>query len=391
MAKSRFKRFAGWLHLWLGLITGLVVMVVSLTGCIYVFDQEIFAIAHRNLVKVAPQKKPLPLSKLVENVQKALGADKTISTVTLSGATNSYVFSAIEQNKPENRSLTYFGQFAYLDQIYVNQYTGKVLGIIDMRYEFFNVVEKLHRQLLLTKNIGSPIVGYSILIFLVMLITGFVLWLPKNYKQFKKSTSIKWRAKWKRVNYDMHNSLGFWVWPLAMLIAVTGLVWSFRWWEAGIYQMLGTKTRPKFATALPNISVADTALNKTDQIISTLLPILKGNWNAVSLSIPTKKDKVATAYVDLKTRTDGWRGVSYYFFDGRTAKLIKALPHSNKTLGMKWRNSNLGIHTGRIYGWWTQILAFVASLICASLPVSGFLIWWGKRFKKKRPSSVPSG
>ncbi|MBE7177392.1 MAG: PepSY domain-containing protein [Mucilaginibacter polytrichastri] len=52
---------------------------------------------------------------------------------------------------------------------------------------------------------------------------------------------------------------------------------------------------------------------------------------------------------------------------------------------MKWRNSNYGIHVGKIYGLPTHILAFFASLICASLPVTGFTIWRGKRKKTSKP------
>ena len=73
-------------------------------------------------------------------------------------------------------------------------------------------------------------------------------------------------------------------------------------------------------------------------------------------------------------------------FRSRTGKMFDKLEQQNKPLALKWRNSNKDIHTGRIYGWPTQIFAFFASLACASLPITGFLIWWGKRNKmiKKR-------
>jgi len=81
--------------------------------------------------------------------------------------------------------------------------------------------------------------------------------------------------------------------------------------------------------------------------------------------------------------------MDYYYFDGRTGKLFDTLTQEKKSLGMKWRNSNVEIHTGRIYGLPTQIMEFMASLICASLPVTGFLIWYnrlrkyGKKIGKK--------
>jgi len=390
MAKSKFKKITGWLHLWIGLVTGVVVVIVSITGCIYVFNEEIFDAVHQDIVYVQKTGRPKPVSELLVNAQQAVGPGKVLSNVKISADNKSYVFSGFKVNKKEKINLWYFSQFEYLNDIYVNQYTGKVLGIIDVRYEFFNIVEQLHRQLLLVKPIGSLVVGSCILLFLVMLISGFILWLPKNYKQFKKSITIKWNAKWKRVNYDLHNSLGFYVLPVAMLIAITGLVWSFKWWETGIYKLLGDKGKTGFAQTMPIINASDSTLNKIDLIHYDLVKKLKGDWVEIGIGIPTETNKVSTSFVSIESNKDGWRGVSYYFYDGRTGKIIDVLPHSQKTLGMKWRNSNLPLHTGRIYGLGTQLLAFFAALICASLPVSGFLIWLGKR-KKKPKSSLKLG
>jgi len=384
MAKSKFKKITGWLHLWVGLVTGIVVVIVSVTGCIYVFDQEIFDFIHEDIVSVQKTGPARPVSELLAIAQKAVGPHKKLSSIKITEDDKSFVFSGFKVNDKKKITLWYFSQFEYYDYVYVNQYTGKVLGIIDFRYEFFNVVEQLHRQLLLVKPVGSVIVGSCVLLFLLMMITGFILWLPKNYRQFKQSITIKWNARFKRVNYDVHNSLGFYVLPIAILIAVTGLVWSFKWWEKGIYNMLGTKEKPQFSRVLPVISTVDSTLNKMDIIHHNLLKQLNGDWTQIGLDIPSGKDKMVMAFVYLKHRSDGWNGISYYFFDGRTGKLVTAMPHSKKTLGMKWRNSNLYIHTGRLYGPGTQILAFLASLVCASLPVTGFLIWWGKRNKKPK-------
>lgn len=385
MAKSKVKKIAGWLHLWVGLSTGIVVVIVAITGCIYAFNEEIFDSVHQKLVYVEVKRQAKPISELLLIAQKSIDPNKVLNNVKITDQNRSYVFSGFKVNGPKKINLSYFSQFEYMDQVYVDQYTGKVLGVIDMRYEFFNIVEQLHRQLLLVKPVGSVLVGSCILLFLLMMITGFVLWLPKNYKQFKKSISIKWNSKWKRLNYDLHNSLGFYALPIAILIAITGLVWSFRWWETGIYKILGSKEKPSFARSLPVINTSDSTLNKLDIIHYNLQKQLTSNWNEVSLGIPDETNKVVMAYVRINDNTDYWRGVSYYFYDGRTGKQIDVMTHAEKTLGMKWRNSNLDIHTGRLFGVGTQIIAFIASLICATLPISGFMIWYGKRNKKKKP------
>lgn len=385
---KRFKAIIGWLHLWIGLVTGIVVVIVSVTGCIQVFDEELFDLFHHDLVKVERTGLARPVSELMRIAQKAEGKKRPITDIKIGEDGRSYVFSASKVNKKEDIGLSYFSQFKYRDDIYVNPYTGKVLGIIDSRYEFFNVVEQLHRQLLLVKPVGSVIVGSAVLLFLVMMITGFILWFPKNYKQFKKNISIKWNAKWKRVNYDLHNSFGFYVLPVAILIAITGLVWSFKWWETGVFKLFGSTGKIVLARKAPVIPVGDTTgKNTLDLIYATLLQETGGNYKTIGFNLPGKKDKVAMVYTQSKN-TDGWRNMSYYYFDSRTGKMFDKMEHHNKPLALKWRNSNKDIHTGRIYGWPTQVLAFLASLACASLPITGFLIWWGKRNKKNKKPAV---
>jgi len=378
-----FKAVAAWLHLWLGLATGIVIVIVSLTGSVLVFEDELFDFFHRDLVEIKQTGRAKPISELMAIVQQNLGKAKPITDIRINGDGHSYVFSASKINKREDITLSYFSQFKYRDDVYVNPYNGKVLGVIDVRYEFFNVTEQLHRQLLLVKPVGGVVIGCCVLIFLLMLITGFILWLPKNLKQFKKSISIKWGAKWKRVNYDLHNSLGFYVLPIAIVIAVTGLTWSFKWWEKGIYQILGSKKPVVLVRKAPPVSTADTTENHLDQMLTALQHKLEGNYQVIGLNIPGKGEQTMMAFVYLKNRTDGWRNLSYYYFDARTGKLFDQLEHVKKPLGLKWRNSNKDIHTGRIYGLTTQLLALLASLFCASLPITGFLIWWGKRKKKK--------
>ncbi|MDR6940235.1 PepSY-associated TM helix domain-containing protein [Mucilaginibacter pocheonensis] len=385
---KRFKAIAGWLHLWIGLVTGLVVVVISVTGCIQVFDEELFDLFHHDLVNVTKTGPARPVSELLAVAQKTLGKTKPVSNIKIKQAGHSYVFTASKTNKLKDIGISYFSQFKYNDDVYIDPYTGKVLGVIDSRYEFFNVVEQLHRQLLLVKPVGSVVVGTCVLLFLLMLITGFILWLPKNYKQLKKNISIKWKAKWKRVNYDIHNSFGFYVLPVAMIIAITGLAWSFSWWENGIFKILGSPGKIVLTRKTPAKANADTTTNNTVDVVFTAMQHQIGdNYKTIGINFPDKKNKVIMVYTYGKN-IDGWRNMSYYYFDSRTGKMFDKLEQQNKPLALKWRNSNKDIHTGRIYGWPTQILAFFASLACASLPITGFLIWWGKRNKKVKKHAV---
>jgi uncharacterized iron-regulated membrane protein len=390
-AKSGFKKVVGWLHLWIGLATGLVIFIVSITGCIFVFEEEIFDYTHPGITQVTEIGPQRPVSVLLATAQERLGDQRPVNNLIVANRPDrSFIFEAYGDRKPEEWGFFYFSQVDYIDRVFVNQYTGEVLGVVNVKYEFFHLVEQVHRQLLLVRPMGRFIVGVSTLIFIFMLLSGMVLWWPKSYKQFKRSVKIKWNARWKRINYDLHNSVGFYVLPFALLIAVTGLVWSFNWWENGIYQVLGGNDKKLFRKELPALvqNSADTSLNKTDLIFAKLRKEVKGDWERIVLNLPDETNKQVMGFVHTTNSQDGWKGASYFYFDGRDGRLFDSLPHQKKSLAMKWRNSNYYIHTGGIYGLWTKVFAFLASLVCASLPVTGFVIWWEKRKKSRKRKAL---
>jgi uncharacterized iron-regulated membrane protein len=379
------KKLAGVLHLWLGLASGIIVLIVSLTGCIFVFEEEIFNLTHRKLIYVNSYRETVkPLSALMATAQEVLGEKKKISSAEVRNDRNrSYIFTASKADKKAKHVWTYFQQVKYYEEVYINPYTGAVLGKVDRKYEFFNVVRRIHQNLLLPYETGSLIVGSSCLMFLVLLITGFVLWIPKSKSGWKQRFSIKWNAKWRRVNYDTHNVGGFYVMPFAMIIVMTGLVWSFDWWEDGIYRMLGSKQRPKFIIEQPVLATKATpSENLTDKVFQAALN-KKISFSILNLAVPQKKNIPYQVSLEVNKGT-GWRESNYYFYQNTTGEQYGQILQEDKSLGMKWRNSNYNIHTGGIFGIPTKILAFLVSLFCATLPVTGFYIWWGKRNKTKK-------
>ena len=74
----------------------------------------------------------------------------------------------------------------------------------------------------------------------------------------------------------------------------------------------------------------------------------------------------------------------YYYFNRFTGKLIKYQPYTKKSPGMKLNDLNYDIHVGQVFNLPTKILVFLTGLICASLPLTGVIIWFGKRKKPKQ-------
>lgn len=72
-------------------------------------------------------------------------------------------------------------------------------------------------------------------------------------------------------------------------------------------------------------------------------------------------------------------------YDARTGAFQKAELYCDKSAGEQFLGMNYDLHVGAILGWPTKILASLASLVCASLPVTGFCIWWNRLKKNKKP------
>ncbi|HWK02968.1 MAG TPA: PepSY-associated TM helix domain-containing protein [Puia sp.] len=396
--KRRVKYWIGQIHLWLGLASGIVVLIVSITGCLFVFQKEISERLYKKTYFIkAPDlaASTLPLSLLQLKARNALGTARPINSITTySQPDRAWEFMAYSSN---DSALTYFGVMQYSQSVFLNPYNGAVTGIRDYKYDFFSIVKYIHWSLLLNTDYGQPIVGWSTLIFVLLLITGIVLWWPKKWTRAYKDRSfkIKWGASFKRVNYDLHNVPGFYSLFPALIIAMTGMVFAFRWFSALVYVAAsGTTTPPPQAIIKSVRSAADSALvqDSSDSLIwihpAIASPMDKAFGLAQEqlpgtrrLGIYPATGAEGTIYVYGYKDGETYYGSDALQFDQYTGRLLHRRNNSEKNRGEKLAEMNYDIHVGAIGGLTGKIIAFIASLICASLPVTGFLIWWGKRRK----------
>lgn len=370
--KSRFSKINAWLHLWLGLASGIVVFIMAITGCILVFEQEIKQLTSPWLnVAAQSAEKVLPPSKIYNAVQKQL-PNKEIHGVWYHG-----LDKAIKVDI-ESDSI-----------VYVNPYNGKITGIVDHE-DFFHIIDEGHYYVWLGKEIGSQVTAWGTLIFFFLLISGFIMWFPKKWNKTTANASfkIKWRAKFKRVNYDLHNVMGFYVMILALLIAFTGLIMSFHWVRESTYWISGgwadePVKKEAVAVIKDTISVQQLDMLTAADFIwkKVRTEIAKENKEAVIIHFPDEPTEDFYACTDMNNGV--WRDL---YFDPNTLEL---LPKSQKYIKgerfSKWlMRSNYSLHVGTIGGLSTKIIYFLASLICASLPVTGFIIWYNRKWGKKK-------
>ncbi len=388
------KKAIGKIHLWLGGICGTVVVVSMLAAAVFVWDEELTQWYYHDYVYVETVgEKTLPSNILLEVArQSSLG--KEISGVQVNrDPRRSFIFNTYKVSGQPGFS--WMSDMDYYDEIYVDQYSGKYLGTIDKRYDWIFMTRMLHQCLLLHYEVGHLIVGIATLIVTVMLITGMVLWWPKNKAALRQRVTVKWNAKWRRINYDIHNVGGFYSMLIVLLLAVTGLVWTFDWWTNGIYRLLGTDPKEVFAAPPPVRWLAETADDALERVLQDGMS-RRANWTTLFCNLPRGTEKSPGEFSIFLRYDDnnGWDESDGYYYHAQTGALHRTRTHDEKLLGEKWRNSNYAIHVGSLYGLPTKIVASLAALFLASLPVTGFYIWIGRNRKTKKgivQKTIPGG
>ena len=425
----KVRKFLTDIHLWIGLASGLVVLLICLSGTIYVYNTEIREQSQPELYHVKPSAGSSRLSaeEIIARVSNE-APGRVISIKIPSNPKRSYILSVKKEeasapasDEPGNGTRGEKREEGRRDksgkgnvkpapggapagpargtQYFVDPYTGKILGNSQEKTvvsEFMGYMFSLHRWLLLdkienplfgelpNKTLGSYISGTATILFTLGVITGFIIWFPQRVKNWKQGLRIKWNANWKRVNHDLHNSLGFYSCIFLFLMGITGPQWSFPWYREALRKTLGTyqaADAPKPETPksiLPGDHNTQTLtindyVKASDQCLKyqgdNLVTLPADSSEAVSVS-KTKTGFFAPAAADK------------LLLDQYTATVIQADIFKDKPFNERVSNSIKAIHVGDVYGSFTKLLYFLTCLVATSLPVTGTLIWINKLKKR---------
>jgi uncharacterized iron-regulated membrane protein len=390
--KSTFRKVSEWLHLWLGLFSGIVVFIVCLTGGIWVWRYEVWRYTEK-YQRVEPQEKVFLLPSQLINKAKAYAFNHDHREAEITGVTYGKPFKAA--------TVTYMLSAKERHLMYINPYTGEILKDKTeptAAEKFFIFIRAGHRFLWLPQKLGSPIVGSACIIFVITLITGLIWWFPRKWtrKTREKNFTVKWTANWKRLNIDIHNVIGFYAYLFIMALTITGIAFTFDWFEKGMYKALTSKTHKEVTQAEPTsdtvTAVSYKIIKPEDVIWRKIFAKYAKDYGRISLEVPTKKKEPYEVMVQFG---DGTLIYNYaiHYYDQKTLKELKytndrVAPYAPLSVGEKIFRMNFDIHTGQILGLPTKIIAFFTCLIGASLPITGFIIWynrkWGKKKKKKK-------
>lgn len=429
---KKFSKLLRKLHLWLSIPFGVFITLICFSGAMMVYEKEITECFRHDLYYVdAPGAQPLPIDSLMRRVQASLP-----DTVTATGITTS--------PDPE-RTWQVSLSAPRRASVFVDPYTAEVKGRNE-RLPFFDTMFHLHRWLLGPSQnengrmpAGKWIVGTSTLMLVLILLTGIGMWLTNRHKPLRKSLRIAVTKGWPRFWHDLHVAGGIYVTIFLLAIALTGLTWSFSWYRTGFYALCGAeasadgghggshgagrhgnragsdahKGQPEERHERRNHSHghADAqeghrngrgqeahrheaeqpqAQATTEQCDSTCEAAPYAHWQTIYEQLV----RTNPGYRQI-TLSDGTAGVvpegrrslraaDTYDFDPLTGQVTATHPYADTDKATRVRSAIYMVHTGSWLGWLSRLVNFLAALIGAALPLTGYYLWIRRRRNRQK-------
>lgn len=395
------------IHLWLSVPFGLIITLVCFSGAMLVFENEANEWFRRDLYYVETVKEsPLPMDKLLEKVATTLTDSVSVTGVSISSDPGRAY--QVSLSKPRRASL------------YVDQYTGEVKGKSE-RSGFFMFMFRMHRWLLDSMNPGNEgifwgkmIVGVSTLLLVFVLISGIVIWWPRTRKALKNSLKITATKGWRRFWYDLHVAGGMYALIFLLAMALTGLTWSFPWYRTAFYKVFGVEVQQRAAQGHEQKSDAqkrDTKLaahrekkregndvrkgersrrpeNNHSDMYSVTSPFVYWQeiYDKLGRQNPEYKQisiSSGTASVSFN-RFGNQRASDRYSFNTDNGEFTETSLYQHQDKSGKIRGWIYSVHVGNWGGMFTRILTFIAALLGAALPLTGYYLWIKRLIKVRK-------
>lgn len=373
------------LHSIVGLVLGVVLMLIGVTGAVMSFEDEILASLNAGVTRVEPRTAPrLSPDELVARLQaESYGP---VAAITLSR--DPAVAVRIRFARKEDRSRP--------SSLYVDPYDGRVLGH-PVGEEFFATVLKLHRWLLLPgdgKGYGRLITGITAIGLLAMLISGLVLRWPHRPGSLKIWLKPNLRLHGRGFHRSLHSVVGTWVMLIYAVMVLTGLWWSFDWYRAGATWLFARA--PAVAEPM-KAKVSGGKAARAERSAATAAPQLDRAWAAfvqdrgdayasARLTLPSGGEPTIRIRSWLTEHADGRR--DEFKIDAATGAILSRELYADKTTGERMLSRVLDIHRGNILGVPGKLVFMLAALSMPLFGITGLLLYLSRRRHKRMANAA---
>ncbi|MBM3763673.1 MAG: PepSY domain-containing protein [Acidobacteria bacterium] len=353
------------IHLWTGIVAGLYFLLIGVSGSLIVFKKELERAAIPHLIAVEAKPTKVSFQSMYDGVHAAY-PKASISNVFLYPEGTSWSFR-LSENKERV-------------QVYVDPYTGRILGEDRYGGKLLQLVYDFHVDLL-AGNTGELLNGIGGFLLVAMAVSGLVVWWPglRNWLTgFRYATG----ASWKRQNYDIHKIGGLATVPFLFLLGLTGSYWT---WPKEYEATLAWLTQGPAKTVSPVVPKTPKEQWKSlDEILTAARAAMpEGQPTLFRLAARPGDTHGLKRFLPGDWRTQGDDTV---YLDPATAKVVRMDFHAEQPLGVRLQRDIFGLHFGMFGGMPTRVLWLFIGLSPLVLFVTGLLMYWNRVLVKKRAS-----
>lgn len=375
------------IHWFLGITAGLILSLMGVTGAIYSYEQQILQWINQDSYSVQAENTPkLTPAQIYQHFYKQSPEFKINSITVTKDPTTSSSINIEKEGAKRGKN------------IMINPYSAKVLPEIKGQ-EFFQFIQQLHRNLTVGP-VGKQITGACVLMLIYFVLSGLYLRWPKKHT-LKQWLAIKPKLKGRNFIWDLHAVVGTWVIVFYLILACTGLYWSYDWWRSGMFKVLGVEQAQMQPPTNNNPRSSHNehgSKHNKDRIKTGLSPeqiniALTQSWtgftqkigrdySALTFNIPKKENnEVEITFVDATPQHERARNKAIY--DDQTSEIKNIELYEDKKINEKIMSSMLPVHRGSFFGPVYQFFAMIASLLMPLFFVTGWMLYLKRRKQKK--------
>lgn len=361
------------LHSWLGLLTGVFLLLLGLSGSVLVFRHELDQLANQSLLTVRPTGPTVPPGTLARCYQTIVGRYPRLDGIAWlnpgAGPTDAYNFRLYLNDE---RLFTYD-----LGLISLDPYTGAILRdgkSADFMPSFIEWLLQFHFSF----QLGVPGAALTALFGLTMLgslLTGAVIYRKMIGKVLTFRARIN-RKNWRTISSDLHRIVGVWSLLLNAVIFFTGFWMNLFAFKAKSWQTETLPTRPNTLMAIP----ADSLYRKALQQIPDLQPTYA--------YLPTQPERKFRVNGPLRNQWVLWGTGNTVNLDQQTGAITQVRRLSELPFGERLEATFFPLHVGNYGGWPIKLLYVLIGLSPGLLSITGFLLWWRRARKPTRPVAI---
>ncbi len=368
-----FRKILFWLHLSTGVIAGLVVLMMSVTGVILTYERQMLAWQERAYFnEPANGASRLSAEQLLET-----GNDADFTASSIAYYNDSASPLVLRAGRSGSRHL--------------NPYTGEVLPpVSDSLDNFFSAVTGWHRWFNVSgdgRGLARDITGIANLMFLFLVLSGLYLWLPSIYNRATMKLRLWFHPNAKNSaarDFNWHHVWGFWfAIPLAVVVA-TATVFNYSWANNLVYQLAGEEP-PQRGSSGSNASQEDSIDREPvrslplDELMTRAVAEVD-NWRMLTLTLPEAGAETVTFSIDQGNGGQPQKRHSLEL-NASTGAVVNWQPFDSQSPGRQARSWVRFLHTGEALGVLGQTIAGLASFAGVILVWTGFALCY-RRFRK---------